>query len=422
MKKLISVMLSLAMLLSLCAGAMAETVDVSGTTIEVAVTYTGEPLEMFQKVVDEYQKANNCKVEVSVYGTDYEATLKTRMANEDLPDVWMTHGWSLIRYSEYLMPLNDQPWVANYDPSAFGVIQNKDGNLYVLMVNEMVLGTLVNLDTCEAAGVDPYAINTFDEFEVACEKLKQAGYTPIVNGVGAGSMANIAGAWLSYEGEMIQASESMLDGTFDWNNYKVVCDAWTKWVESGYLFEDVLTLNGADGRERFATGKAAFYLGNDTGYAVTCRLLNPDGNYAIIPVFASAENGTRFVGIGEGDAFGIWKDTKNEAAAKAFINYLATPEIAERLNSVSGNVSALTNVKPSNNEYGAELVKTMQAKFPNAYYENLWDRQYMPSGMWSIFGTAGNMLFADHSEAGIQEVLDYLAENYLDLYEAALEN
>lgn len=45
----------------------------------------------------------------------------------------------------------------------------------------------------------------------------------------------------------------------------------------------------------------------------------------------------------------------------------------------------------------------------------------MPSGMWPIFGNASNMLFDDPSEKGQDAVIEYLLENYQDLYEAAKE-
>lgn len=45
----------------------------------------------------------------------------------------------------------------------------------------------------------------------------------------------------------------------------------------------------------------------------------------------------------------------------------------------------------------------------------------MHSGMWPIFGNASNMLFDNHSEKGQDEVIEYLLENYQDLYEAAKE-
>ena len=45
----------------------------------------------------------------------------------------------------------------------------------------------------------------------------------------------------------------------------------------------------------------------------------------------------------------------------------------------------------------------------------------MPSGMWSIFDSAEKMLTDDYSEAGIQDVVDYLAESYTDLWESQNE-
>ena len=55
------------------------------------------------------------------------------------------------------------------------------------------------------------------------------------------------------------------------------------------------------------------------------------------------------------------------------------------------------------------------------FYDNFWDRKYMPSGMWPIAGNASNMLFEDASEAGQEATVEYMKENYVDLYEAAQE-
>ena len=45
----------------------------------------------------------------------------------------------------------------------------------------------------------------------------------------------------------------------------------------------------------------------------------------------------------------------------------------------------------------------------------------MPSGMWSVFGDASNMLFDDPSEKGQDAVIEHLLENYQDLYAVAQE-
>ena len=181
MKKLGSILLSTAMVMSLAAcgsqntsapaattddsatkeeaaapaeSAVAADTDVSGSTLEVAVTYTGDQATTFQGLVDKFEEEYGVTVNIAEYGGDYENTLKTRMASNELPDVFQTHGWSLLRYKEYLMNLQDQPWISDYDESALGVIQDDDGAIYVLMISELINGTLVNLDACDAAGIN----------------------------------------------------------------------------------------------------------------------------------------------------------------------------------------------------------------------------------------------------------------------------
>lgn len=398
-------------------------VQAEDTVLEIAVTYTGTEAATFRDLVSEFEAETGYKVNVAEYGADYEATLKTRMASKDLPDIFQTHGWSLLRYKEYLMDLQDQDWVADYDESALGVIQDEDEAIYVLMISELINGTLVNLDLCEAAGVDPYAIHTWEQFTEACEKLKEAGY--VANGTNsqAGVLANPSGTWVTYEGEQAQDGEAMLDGSWNWDSYEAMLNQYAAWMDAGYYYDDVLSIKDSDFTERFASDKAAFILGYDPSILLTALTLNAEGNYAFLPHFASAEGGKEYVGIGEGDAFGIWKDSKNVEASEEFLAFMAKPENAVKMNTVSGKLSCLKSSMDIDDSYGLNCFKVMKdhAADCNILYENLWDRKYMPSGMWPIFENATNMLFDDHSEDGIEEVKEYLVENYQDLYEAANE-
>jgi raffinose/stachyose/melibiose transport system substrate-binding protein len=289
------------------------------------------------------------------------------------------------------------------------------------MISELINGTLANLDVLNEAGVDPYSIHTWDDFAEACAKIKEAGFTPIGSVSNPGLLANMAGTWVSYEGEQAQDSAAMLDGSYDWQSYKPLLDAYAGWIGSGYFYEDILTMNDTDFMERFASGEAAFCIGNDPSVFINALTLNPDATFAFLPSFASKDGGQEFVGIGEGDTFGIWKDTKNEAAAKVLLEYLAQPEVALKINTSTGKISCLQSTMDIDTSYGLEVFTTMKEKTANSniFYENLWDRKYMPSGMWPIFGNASASLFDDYSDNGIATVLDYLKTNYQDLYEAA---
>jgi raffinose/stachyose/melibiose transport system substrate-binding protein len=420
MKKVLALILALSMLMTMAfaAGALAE----SRGSIEVAVTYTGDQLQVFKGLMEKFTEETGIEVVIDEYGDDYEATMKTRMAANTMPDVFQTHGWSLLRYVEYLMPLNDQPWFEDYDESALGVIADENGTVYVLMLNELVNCTLVNRTVCEEAGVDPYSINTWDDLLAACEKIKAIGKTPIGSNSGSGIFANIAGTFVTYEGESNPEPEAQLNGTYDWTGYQESLMAFVKTsVEAGYWAEDVLTRSNDDMTQKFAEGSSAFMLGNDPGFLISALTLNPDGDFIILPNFASAEGGTQEVNIGEGDTFGIWNETPNEELAKELLIFLAKPENASEINAITGKVACLKSSMAMDTGYGLQKLTEMQEMCAdrNIFYDNLWDRKYMPSGMWGIFGNACNDFFGDLSDENSDAVIEYLRENYNDLYEAA---
>lgn len=410
----VSLMLSVIMLFSCCSFAVAE--DIKGQSIEVATYLSGNSLAALKEIIAGFEAESGVTVVLDEYGDDYESTMKTRMASNELPDVFETHGWSLIRYKEYLMDLSTQPWAGDLSKAAMGVIGDTDGSFYTLMTTGSCLGVAVNVDVCAANGVDVWAINTWEDFNAACATLKAAGITPISNYfTSAGALANNAGSWLTYENAMFNDAEAILAGTWDWSDYKTVLEYLKTWFDNGYLYEDCGTIRQSDAIERTAKGECAFLVGVGTSFQAAVRALNPEVNMAILPVFASTENGARFVGIGEGASFGIWKATKKLAACEAYLAYIASH--ADPLNAAAGELSTLPC--ETTKSYGMQLVEEMEQHYSNVFYDNLWDRKYMPSGMWGIFAVAAGMFCEDQSDATQLEVIEYLRENYTDLYEAA---
>lgn len=388
--------------------------DLSGKEIEIATYLTGDTLEAYKGVIADFEDSTGVKVTLDEYGDDYESTMKTRMASNDLPDIFETHGWSLIRYKEYLTDLSGEEWAQDLNDAALGVIRDTDGKIYTLMTTGSCLGTAVNMDVCEAAGVDPWQIETWEDFNAACDKIKEAGYTPIANYfTSAGALANAVGSWLNYEGETYDLSEAMLDGSWDWKEYEVVLDYLQTWFDNGYLYEDCGTISQTDAIERCAQNDCAFVVGIGTSYQAAVTAQNPDVTMAMIPICASEEGGVRFCGIGEGASFGIWKDTEEMDVCKAFLNYVA--ENADPINAAAGEISTLPS--ETTKSYGMQMMEEMEEHFPDVFYDNLWDRKYMPNGMWSVFEVAAGMFCEDQSDENKQKVIDYLKENYSDLYE-----
>src|SRR5690606_30913443 len=67
--------------------------------------------KVIQQIVDEFEKENpDIDVELNFPGSQYENIMRVKMAANDLPDVFDTHGWAKIRYGKYLADLRDEEW------------------------------------------------------------------------------------------------------------------------------------------------------------------------------------------------------------------------------------------------------------------------------------------------------------------------
>lgn len=118
---------------------------VGGTISVFATSYTDAKLEMFQEIINDFTAETGIQVDLITPGSEGEAQLKTMMASNSLPDVWMTHGWSLLRYSEYLKVVNDQPWFDSIDKDSLaGVMADENGNFYALGMSMSISGLIYN--------------------------------------------------------------------------------------------------------------------------------------------------------------------------------------------------------------------------------------------------------------------------------------
>lgn len=399
------------------AGQASGETSLAGTSIEMATQLEGATLEALKETIAAFEAETGVDVVLTEYPrADYEAALKTRMAANELPDVFETHGWSRLRYSEYLMPVNDEPWYENQSDLAKGILEGDEGVAYALMLNSQVLGVFCNKTAAEAAGVDIYAIETLDDFTAACQTIIDAGMVPMVNHNSAGDLTHVAGVFTTYDDALSCDREAQLDGTWDWESFMAELEYFSNLIDMGAYWEDRTTMDSTADIERIASGKSVFYFGNSTNYCTSCEELNPDNEYAVIPFPAAKEGGNRYICGGEGYACGIWKDTKNLEVSRAWLAYLAENGglIAQNFGGVPAmDTLEIEEIAP------IKVAKETMEHYPDAIYVNLWDREYMPSGMWATSGEAVGMLYADNSPENLVAIKDFLKENYDEKYAAA---
>lgn len=301
-----------------------------GTTLEVAVDFGDIRLEEFKSVIADFEKETGIKVQLTAPGADFETVLKTRMASNDLPDVWTTHGWSVMRYSDYLMPLNDQDWYGSITEDAKKVITDEEGNIYVLPATVGISAVMYNADVLEAAGVVPEEIRTTADFEEACERIKASGVTPIF--IGGKEPSNGAGfintyllpMMLTNDGAAYPSAETLQDGTFDWQKTGTpVMQKFADYINKGYMNENYSTADTAEMQKALGEGKCGFIVRSILNLAVAKSYV-PDANLGVLPVPYYEDGGKNMYQVGEGSCFGVWKNTKNKEAALQLVDYIAT--------------------------------------------------------------------------------------------------
>ena len=83
--------------------------------IEDSIQGDQNTLDCFNKLIDEFSQQTGAEVEVVQNGSDHENIMKTRMASQDMPDMFVTHGWSTLRYNDFCEDLSGEEWARRLD-------------------------------------------------------------------------------------------------------------------------------------------------------------------------------------------------------------------------------------------------------------------------------------------------------------------
>ncbi len=371
------------------------------TTLEFAIKETGSTLEAYKQIVDSFNAEHeDIKVEISDYGKDYQTLMKTKMATNDLPDLFTTHGWAVALYGDYLYPLNGRPWAEHLFPEIRSTDTDREGNLVALPMDIDITGLVCNDTVLEKSGVAERP-STLSEFIAACQKIKEAGFTPIH--IAGKDSSDVAGLFSRLSLSILTMSnthsyaEELLDGTFDWSCYDEVGNFVLSLVENGYTNVDYLTADKSGTYRGLAQDKVAFAFQSNLTIAEV-RKLNPDANVSMMEIPGYTEGDSSFLISGERDAVGVWKDSEHLEEALEFIDYLAQPENVLL-------VAQAYSLPPSmdNAEVTDPGILAILDQIKGSVVTNHFDRMYLPDGMWNtlkVYGTSvlsGEMSVRDGS-------------------------
>ncbi|WP_282059905.1 ABC transporter substrate-binding protein [Bacillus pumilus] len=383
----------LTILLSACSNSGTSEANGKVTlTLFSTMSNSGER-KAFEEVIRKFEKEHpHLRIDANFPGNSYEDTIRVKMGANDMPDLFDTHGWAKLRYSEYVADLKEMDWVKQLDPSLDQILKDQDGKVYAYPLNQAKDGLSFNANLLKDYDIE--VPRTLDEFKSALLTVKEKSKGEVVPlWIPGGDNSNIAQVFDELATPLLITSpnhrygKDLENGSFDWSLYTPLAQFMKELKDQDLLNKDVLTAKLSQAPELMAQNKIAFtFVGGSLGPEAT--ELNPSIKVGTMPV-PSIHEGDKQSWIG-GERFTVaaWKDSKHLKEAKQFIDFLAKPENAKKIAEGTSSEAALKQVKAKN------YYSMFYDQYEEVKVEPYFDRKYLPSGMWAVMATTGQELLA----------------------------
>lgn len=183
MRHLISASAALALILG-AQSALAET-----TVKWLHIEQNPDLVAFWEERAREFEAKNpDVKIEMSYLENQaFKAKLTTMLQSEDRPDLFYSWGGGVFHAQadagmlRDITELMDDEWAATFTPAALNAFTYQ-GAVYGVPMFTSQVTFWYNKALMDQAGVDPDAIETWDDLLAAVQQIKDAGITPLVAG------------------------------------------------------------------------------------------------------------------------------------------------------------------------------------------------------------------------------------------------
>ena len=365
----------------------------SKVTLELAISKSSQDSPFIADwLIEEFEQETGIKINLQLIPAEQSTTvLQTKLAVDEVPDLIQYNLASAVtdlNLERNFEILDNEPWVSR--------IQNPDvlsafDHIYGFHVSQDtgMQGVVYNKDIFEELGLS--IPKNYEEFLAVCEAIKAAGYTPVFMPYKDAWAANIwpAAAFADWAAKNDPTLfDDLNSNKKQWTDipaFEEILEQQYQIYKLGYTNADVL----ADSYD-MAVGKflskevAMMFMGDWLIQNITSQ--DPSMNIGLfaIPYAEDPSIGASPLG---GQLF-IPKKSKHIEEAKKYLEFIASPEIAQRIVDAESYVSNLSDVTtPEQPEYKQEIIDnyitpkkvtlTMDAHMivdQNEWYRNLQDQ------------------------------------------------
>lgn len=381
----------------IAACSIAATAFASGSNELVINSYKSDqaPKEVFQKLVDDFQKKNpDIKVTVNTTAHEqFKTLLPSWLTSKQAPDVvtWFA-GYRMQAFAEkgLLEPINDVFPGGSFEaefPPAFKTASSYNGNIYFMPQSWYWWAVYYNKDVF--AKLNLSIPKTADEFMAVCDKLKAAGIAPIA--IGAKDTWT-AGGWFDYMDSAVNGGEfhvKLTKGEVPYTDpaVKKTFGYIAEMAKRGYFMPNAASYSWQEAANVLFRGEAGMYLMGQFIKDVAPADVKDKIDFFRFPYF---EGRTDYAVDTPTDGFMIPKNAKNKEAAKKFMAYLATAEAQEMFCKPLGRLAANKKVPVPNADAKRGLDMVLGAKTAMQFYDRDAPEEMAAKGMNAIVDIIAN--------------------------------
>ena len=420
MKKLLSLLLAVAMVLSLavCAGTTAKA-EAEGSVYYL--NFKPEQDEAWQNLAKVYTETTGVPVTVltAASGT-YEETLMAEMGKSEAPTLFQVNGPNgLANWIDYCYDLSGSEVYSHLSNESFALSQ--DGAVYGIGYVTETYGIIVNKALLEKAGHTVDEINSFETLKAVVEDItarsEELGFAAFSSaGMDSSSdwrfkthLANLP-IYFEYQADGIDTTDA-IKGTY-LDNYRAI---WDLYINNSTCAPDELSAKtGADSLNEFLNGEAVFYQNGTWAYGDLSGTFTDD-QMTMIPIYIGAgDEANQGLCTGCENFWCVNKDADQADidATLAFLNWCVTDSAEAMAKDMNFVIPFDTAVEAANpfTKIGNDLIA--EGKTPVA-----WTFTTMPSEEWkNMVGQALTAYAADQTDANWDAVVTAFVDGWASEY------
>ncbi len=345
MKKLVSLALAIAMILSLVTIASAA----DQVTINMFISQP-EYADAVRALIDAYKEvAPDVTINYETTQNDYPTLLKTKINAGECPDIFSTtSGKEIGVYLEYSYNFADEPAAAAMQDSVKAVMMSGD-EVHGFALKSNYFGIVYNKAIFDEAGITEFPTTT-DAMIVACEKIAAAGYQPFSTGfaewwVYKHVFQHFLNAASDNSAELVS---KFIAGEAKFKDYPILYDNFFNFLDLAVQYGDSKPLETdlAGEESAIGIGKAAMILGQGAWVEADIMNIDPEFQLGFNGYPVSEDPADCKVISGSDQALRIYKDSKVLSSVLDFVNWWYTSDYGKNwFCDVAGVIPPLKDVK-----------------------------------------------------------------------------